>query len=577
MFKQGLLILVLAVCLVVSVEAAAATSYEIGTPVEIASSVLGIYNPVYDSTGQKVAWTEVGWDGVEGGQTWLEIWVCDLNKPEEKTRVADQKALVRYGAPAWSPDGSYIFFTSQKYATAELPDKCVICKVDVATGEATDALKPSDVGFSDDSYDIRTPFVVSTPLGYKILIIVISWINPSMPYTEGVYYLSVDNGGAINYISIIQLVEPSTSVLVVDPVLSPDGDNLFLVTPLTARQALINFLYGVSNVVAGGNPISDSGPNWMWFYPRTCYTMNPRFSQDGKLGFFSRDMNCVFNETQWNVLDANFDINVFTVQDVITTDGYPTIYTIPSPGNQGPFAVSPGGTRLVYATFTDYTPENPSRLYLATLTITQDQELDDSSATVGDFTLADGSGTELFIPDQTVVNGLAKAGLLSITCYTPITPLEEVSLAVAGGVVLVRRSFSPGGITFVPPAGKNVTLTIHYTDAEVKGIDENSLTIAEASTAAKAPGGLLSTAATLEDPVIIERDPANNRIVASISGFTAPAKAGVGSEFVVVSYTTPIWSGPGVPTSTAVGLVALSVLLGAASFLVARRLTKKAQ
>jgi hypothetical protein len=414
-----------------------------------------------------------------------------------------------YGA-AWSPDESSILF-SMFVAAEHGPATIVKCSSTVEDGAVTTGvLTVSDLGFSGD-YGVRCPVICQTASGYKLLVTVLDW--QGVVRTEGVYQLDIDVDGNPNPASAVKIFD--SEALVFNCQLSPDGDRLLVERPWSINTRQLYLVEGILDVVNEvTNPVTDLGDARVHRVDAGGRYVNyPQFSQDGNLVFWAEDVSGTFNEGDWinSWINADFDVVVATTESVLADS--PQRYYINQAGNQGAFDSSrSGGTRLA---FVDFLTGGDTTLNLATLQISDVLLVDESGVVTETFVLRCGAGSTLTIPAGTVVSGIEipVSGEITISLSTPITPLQEIALAIRG-MVPIRRIFEPAGISFTPPEGEYITLAIGYTDAELGTTDESTLEVYKV------------VVDGLQAVVIIERDMDGNIITVSITGF---------SEYVVLA------------------------------------------
>lgn len=486
--------------------AQAAVTYSIKDSISLVQMSYAFNNLTWDLTGRQIAIT-VG----------LDIYAASVLNPQAtaiNVLTWQGGGHLRWHEPiAWSPKGNFIIFATTKYAQAN-PAQCSLAKCSATATDAItfDLLKPSDLGYSDETYGIHGASIVSTPVGNLLVCSVIHWKvedDPPIeaPHTEAIYCLAVDADGKPDP-KTSKLLITVGSELLVNPVLSPTANELVVGHPVLANKRELRAFTGLLDVINGqSGPLNAS--EGRSFYNGEQYAINPQFSQDGSLGFYS-----VGSFTEGDPPgSADFDIAVVDVNSIFT--GVRESSVMVYPGSQGSLACSPGGTRFAYADCIDGTNW---RVCVATLQITKDLPVEPQGKANGetvwvvaeDFTLQDGAGTVLSIPAGTVVSGVApEGGVIPISVSTPITALEEIERESVGGVV-VPRTFSPEDLQFTPP----VSLQISYTDEEVAlaGLDEANLDFVEITGAKGAKG--------LQGLTVIERNPAENYVIGAVMGFS---------------------------------------------------------
>src|SRR5690606_19823825 len=89
-------------------------------------------------------------------------------------------------------------------------------------------------------------------------------------------------------------------------------------------------------------------------------------------------------------------------------------------------------------------------------------------------TVLDAAGTSINLPAEQVINFPAGSTQNTISISTPITPVQQAQLPSNAFIsaIPVVREFGPVGTQFYPP----IPITISYSDDEIAGLDENSIT-----------------------------------------------------------------------------------------------------
>jgi len=336
-------------------------------------------------------------------------------------------------------------------------------------------------------------------------------------HSEGIWCMDIDDSANPDFGSAMKIL--ATNDLLVNPVLSPDGDTLLVEQPWTSTNSRIWFIKDIADVLADTTlPVEDleSDPRVYLLNPDDSYATDPQTSQDGSLIYYVKDVTLTLDLSDFDgtFYTSDFDVVVLKRSEIVAN--MPNENILPIPGHQFSLHASSGGTRFAFANF-DVTE---AQLNLGSLIISATVMVDPSGITQEELTLVDGSGLRLVIPAGTLIQGITIPGdgLITLTIHTPITPFEELALANLAGVKLTRE-FGPSGITFDPPEGESVALTIHYTDAEVEGLDENELTLVEVT--------LVEVDGIETIPhTIIARDPAANTITAELTGFSLYAMSG---------------------------------------------------
>jgi hypothetical protein len=160
--------------------------------------------------------------------------------------------------------------------------------------------------------------------------------------------------------------------------------------------------------------------------------------------------------------------------------------------------LSVGSTKLVGASLLTITPPAAA-----------DFELDDQGKTTEDITIADGTGTELFIPAGTPID-LPPGADSTISFVAPIIA-DEKAQPKNGEFTDVQRALEPSGLVF----GDTVVMTAAYKNQDVQGMDEATLKpfyFTDSSTAGSAAVG--------DSMKILERDTAANTVSFVMSHFS---------------------------------------------------------
>ena len=285
----------------------------------------------------------------------------------------------------------------------------------------------------------------------------------------------------------------------------PDGDNTLGDIYVLDLDAVLTGALPVPLSVADGLA---SGALWA-AENRINYAQCPSFSNDGELVFWSEDVARAFVEpVQPSLLtQTNFDVMIGSADGT----GVPQQLLFRIDGAQ--IHTSPGGLRMSYTRDWD--------LYAVTLVATQQvegtyDEIENDVTTVGEQVVEDGSGTELTIGDNVVVN-FPPAVEPEITMESPVSPVEDPQLPPEVDAVPVVRTFGPSGTTFSEP----IAVTITYTDAQIAGMVEATLRVFVYNEAT----GVFDI--EIPETDIVERDLANNSITFLVDHFST---FGLGAE-----------------------------------------------
>lgn len=316
-------------------------------------------------------------------------------------------------------------------------------------------------------------------------------------------------------------------------------------------------------------------------------TTFPVISQDKKLVAWAEDQNerwvadqgfdsaFRFTEGDWDVGLSRVDNGVMdfanSSNDVVFFD----------PGNDSLNGITPGGTRVLaqsqsslaeklrifIATFratqvipptqTAVVPSSTTEVMIGGETVALPPEIvltDSAVQATEEITVEDASGTVVMIPQDQVINFPAGTTTKSIVVETPVAPttLEELPDDLTVAAVPVKRTFGPAGTQFFPP----ITITIEYTDAEVEGLDESSIT----------PYLFNEATMKFDTPVaedqIVSRDLVNNKITFKVDHFS--------------TYGLAFGTVPEVPATSAAAAAVLMGLLTALGVWATLRRTRRA-
>ncbi|NUM25876.1 MAG: hypothetical protein HUU49_04660 [Candidatus Buchananbacteria bacterium] len=479
-------------------------TYDMGNETFLHRPTGGAFYPHWNHAADKLAYM---------GNT-NTVWTIDPTNVATAAQLMDSTHSIVWSPLAWSPNDEYVLFTSSAGT------RPTISKVAVADGTVTQhILKASDLGLSDADIGVRNPSVTIGSNGtYWMSFVTVDFSVPEI-VNEGVYRIQIEADGTPIIATAQKLL--GNFALFINPVLSPDGDNLLVEWPLTNTTRR---LYLVKDLNSATLPITSFSGKVIPFTNGAFYVTSPQFSQDGTLIFYSEDINGAYSDLDPAGTIPLSDFEVILVKTSELLDGSPTTWTpvgMTLAGNQALVSASEGGTRLAYIdTQTDHNGLNISTLAIeAVLALTEGGQLIDP------LYLTDGAGTSLTLDTGTQISSAAKkspakaagktsevalmpkAGTATITMTTPITPVEEIQQPPTGN--LIRRDLGEDGLVFDPPG----TLVVKYTDAEIEGLDESTLSVIT-----------VNADGTTEEATVISRDLANNMLTVQVVHF---------SEFVV--------------------------------------------
>lgn len=249
-----------------------------------------------------------------------------------------------------------------------------------------------------------------------------------------------------------------------------DKSDLYVIKNLPAILAAPKIPSTIQSTLA---PVTLTDPNVVAIRTTESpnFAHNMSFSENGKFIIFGEDFNNVFNDDdfvttiqagQWDIVIAN-------------ADGTGADFRLQTPVNEAAGRSFPGGTRLVFikagggASF-------DARLFAAQVVFSN--SVSGTQAGNNNITLdsnqmvMDASGTEIELQSGTVIDfPIGEAQEISI--LTPLAPPAQSQIPTELGFTAVPtvRDIGPPGTTFDQP----VTITMHYTDAEVSGLFEATL------------------------------------------------------------------------------------------------------
>jgi hypothetical protein len=200
-----------------------------------------------------------------------------------------------------------------------------------------------------------------------------------------------------------------------------------------------------------------------------------RFSRDGSLVYYSEDVHGTYD---FNYMKANPHLpteEMFGTShwEIFAVDPEPPHERIKlnyyRPYNQGALATSPDGTKLVFVSGnrSDSDGVVDADLYIVTLKV---QEAIDASA---GGQIVDGSGTTLDIP----ADSISEDTVVSVKTPLPGDMPSPDTLPWGLQNIALARVVDAESETATVDPDNPPTLTIHYTDEEIAGLDELSLRI----------------------------------------------------------------------------------------------------
>ncbi len=422
----------------------------------------------------------------------VAIFVVAVGDPGGWRRVSGPLPVVPNAPICWTPDNAHIIVGPTRF--------------DVATGAADNPLYV--VGAPYGIQDIDANDASTTSLPSDNWLVTLADVNgpdqiaaiPILPNGDpdpGRDPVIVTNFAAEPDTDWPSVAHDGSSVAFADfrgggsiGTLTPDFSDVYLVNNLAAIIAAPKL---PGTLISSLAPTSAADPNVVAIRTNEGvdnFAHVPLFSQDNTLTLFTEDWNNVFADDDFFATLALSDFDVM----LSPADGSGTDIRFAEPGNQFISSVSTGGVRVLYITGTG----NNTALYMSSLEVETDVEGDDVSGqtlpletengvedvTLGDnaiqvpqnapadIEIADGSGTVITLPPGQVVD-FPSGEPQTIVVSTPTDPVLEAQLPPNAPVdaIPVVRQFEPEGAQFYPP----VVITISYTDAEIAGLDEDSL------------------------------------------------------------------------------------------------------
>lgn len=495
------------------------------------SAALGAVN----NAGTEVAFFSIEIDGFS--VTHLGLFVVDIGDTSSWQRVAENDVVTVLDNIAWSQDDTNISTNNLRFnlanglfssvlsisgafinlthiaSTATRPDPFIITSAEVGiSGSTTDIYSPNNItaggSFANGAWN-------------SISIALTNFGTVGLP----VRFLDLSKDGAKAAFTTLALSS--------DPMVESDVSKVYV---LDGAGQMFDGAFGLFGISPDApTALTDPLISHIRTTEGSRFKGFPRFTEDASLLIYSEDFNDAFslNDLAGTLPLADFDIMISN-SDGTAIDGANsgTDLRLVAAGNQLVSDTSKGGLRLVLQD-TGAMPTDPLQLLMATVIIGEDIAADSTSVagdtidtgdggmivlsdsavkTVTEVLISDAAGTEIVLPPDQVINFPDGSGTTEITISTPIDPVEEAQLPLDAPVdaIPVVRDFGPEGTEFFPP----IEITITYTDAEVAGLDETSLTPFLFN-----PGtGIFDTPVPESD--IVSRDPINNTITFLVGHFS---------------------------------------------------------
>lgn len=464
--------------------------------------------PIWSHDGSMIAFTELSM------YSWhARVRVARLDDLENSWDISQQYDTVLPFFPiAWAPDDRHVLFMVADHIDRNKwgmrwwwsgPYHVKIAPIDPTEGPVLDFDSP----FSD------IPLFLPLPVGKTI-----SPVVENLPWGDA---MLCGNWGNLAYIPIEPDGQSVANVrgwfltdfnprefFIMGGTWSASGSMIFFTAAENLDFDSLNayILYDVEDILDGFTPPprSPADPRLKRVAPSANPQLPSNFSYDESLVFFQEDVNDAWRAIDpTNMLYCDFDLFYADARP-----DQPSRYTqIHLPGNQLFMRLSPEGNRLAHY---DYGRE---RYELKVTRLDSEADMDMDLGGV----LIDNSGTNLIAPPGALEENF------NVKISTPFLIEDEAEPTEGENTFFAMRLLDAQGLEnpkFVEP----MTLTIRYTDEEVKGFDEGMLEIYHYDES------------NPENPVWIPLggtvDPENNEITVeirhfskfSVGGKTAPKK-----------------------------------------------------
>lgn len=285
---------------------------------------------------------------------------------------------------------------------------------------------------------------------------------------------------------------------------SDNGDN-FIVSLLDTsnfKKSYVYYGHGLDDIVNSSSSYITNGDGRIILVSGNTIGIPMGVSQAGNFIGYSRDNTQAFDFNLHNFGDSDFDLRFFSSLSGLSVNSLQ--------GNQPFGSLDKNGTiLLVSSDFNPYLP-NKKELSLLNASLRVNVKVNDGGAlTDGNLDIIDPSGIKLTLLDGDTVNIIdGQPSTIKVT-----TPLIKSTAEVVN-----IRQFEPSGTTFTSAGLKSnagIRLTYTYRDADIVGLDENTLKIAYYDATIGSVTPLLTTVDTV-----------NNTLEAMISHFSSTAIIG---------------------------------------------------
>lgn len=406
--------------------------------------------------------SKVAFWGVDVAANEIALFTVSVGNPSSWIRVSDEKVDNPAEPVYWLPDGSGLVTQNSKVVFGNTAYQPYSPHSISRSGEGSLTSMATGNWLVDNSFSSGQDNIVAIPIQ----------ADGTADMSRTPKFITNFSGFVGRQIDWPHITPDATSVTWAEYHGSPMGYDLADVFTLKNVDAIL-----AAPVLSGTN-ISSLAPTSFNDGDITVIRENDQFANTP---FFSQDQSTVFWTEDWNrkFLISNF-FPTLAQSDfdsmVRNANGYEIPFRIAQTGNQGTAVPTPGGTRLTYISDTGTSGLN---LYMTTLTVTTPTfgttvgaPANNDIITTTPQSASDTSGTSVILGLSTTINFPAGVDQ-EITIQTPIDPVTAPQLPNGVNGIALVRTFGPSGTTFSPAA----QVLIHYTDAEVVGLNESTLNV----------------------------------------------------------------------------------------------------
>jgi len=416
---------------------------------------LNVYFPKWSSDGRRIAY--IVRHKVTGA---TDVYITNLDKPP-----SDPQHTIQITQPgeipddwnivAWSPDDSIVMYG----ADTPLGSR-IVRKSSSGDGMYFDPLPIPPGGLNLDLH------ATCLPTGNRLIMgrgdcLYVYEITPAAGVISGPRLVYVPDWSEDPRFA--QFSADGTKVVFnIRPYGDPKQGDLYVLDVESVLTGLLPVPYGIADGLATSAiwPVEN----------RINYAQCPSFTNDAEMVFWSEDVNREFIEPAQpsTFPGTNFDVMVGS------SDGIGVPQQLLFRIDDAQIHTSPGGLRMSYT--------RDWALYAVTLVATQQAEgnydpVENTVTTLVEQVMEDGSGTELAIPPDVVID-FPEGAATEITMESPVSPIEDPVLPPGVDAVPVIRTFGPSGTEFTDPVTglpTPIPVTITYTDAQIAGMVESQL------------------------------------------------------------------------------------------------------